>query len=127
MHNLIQRTRLGQSYRDLIAWQKGIELVAAIYHVTQTFPKEELYGLTSQLRRAAVSIPSNIAEGQGRKSKAEFRHFLHNAAGSLMEVETQLTISAVLGYLRREKEADLLNRTNELGRIINGLILSLAD
>jgi len=118
---------LGQSYRDLIAWQKGIELVAAIYHVTQTFPKEELYGLTSQLRRAAVSIPSNIAEGQGRKSKAEFRHFLHNAAGSLMEVETQLTISAVLGYLSREKEADLLNRTNELGRIINGLILSLAD
>jgi len=127
VHNLIQRTRLGQSYRDLIAWQKGIELVAAIYHVTQTFPKEELYGLTSQLRRAAVSIPSNIAEGQGRKSKAEFRHFLHNAAGSLVEVETQLTISAVLGYLRREKEADLLNRTNELGRIINGLILSLAD
>jgi len=127
VHNLIQRTRLGQSYRDLIAWQKGIELVAASYHVTQTFPKEELYGLTSQLRRAAVSIPSNIAEGQGRKSKAEFRHFLHNAAGSLMEVETQLTISAVLGYLSREKEADLLNRTNELGRIINGLILSLAD
>jgi four helix bundle protein len=118
---------LGQSYRDLIAWQKGIELVAAIYHVTKTFPKEELYGLTSQLRRAAVSIPSNVAEGQGRKSKAEFRHFLHNAAGSLMEVETQLTIATMLAYLERTKEAELLERTNELGRILNGLILSLAD
>jgi four helix bundle protein len=118
---------LGQSYRDLIAWQKGIELVAAIYRATQTFPKEEVYGLTSQLRRAAVSIPSNIAEGQGRKSKPEFRHFLHNAAGSLMEVETQLTIAAVLCYLSQDKEAALLQQTNELGRIINGLILSLAD
>jgi len=111
----------------LIAWQKGIELVAAIYRVTQTFPKEEIYGLTSQLRRAAVSVPSNIAEGQGRKSKPEFRHFLHNAAGSLMEVETQVTIAAVLGYLRQDKEAELLSRTNELGRIINGLIASMEN
>jgi len=118
---------VGQSYRDLIAWQKGIELVATVYRVTQLFPKEELYGLTAQLRRAAVSIPSDIAEGQGRKSKPEFRHFLHNAAGSLMEVETQLTIAAVLGYLGQEKEAETLTQTNELGRIINGLILSLAD
>ena len=111
----------------MIAWQKGIELVAAIYRVTQTFPKEEIYGLTSQLRRAAVSVPSNIAEGQGRKSKPEFRHFLHNAAGSLMEVETQVTIAAVLGYLRQDKEAELLSRTNELGRIINGLIASMEN
>ena len=118
---------MGQSYRDLIAWQKGIELVATIYRVTQTFPKEEVYGLTSQLRRAAVSVPSNMAEGQGRKSKAEFRHFLHNAAGSLMEVETQVTIAAVLGYLNRDKETALLGQTNELGRILNGLILSMAD
>ena len=118
---------MGQSYRDLIAWQKGIELVVAIYRITEIFPKEELYGLTSQLRRAAVSIPSNIAEGQGRKSKAEFRHFLHNAAGSLMEIETQLTISAVLGFLNQEKEGSLLNQTNELGRIVNGLIQSMSD
>jgi four helix bundle protein len=118
---------LGQSYRDLIAWQKGIELVAAVYRITQTFPKEELYGLTAQLRRAAVSIPSNVAEEQGRKSKAEFRHFLHNAAGSLMEVETQLTIAAVLGYVSHQREAELLAQTNELGRILNGLILSMAD
>ena len=116
---------MGQSYRDLIAWQKGIALVATIYRVTQVFPKEELYGLTSQLRRAAVSIPSNIAEGQGRKSNPEFRHFLHNAAGSVMEVETQVTIAAVLGYLTSEKEAEPLNQTNELGRILNGLILSV--
>jgi four helix bundle protein len=118
---------LGQSYRDLIAWQKGIELVAAIYRATQGFPREELYGLTSQLRRAAVSVPSNIAEDQGRKSKAEFRHFLHNAAGSLMEVETQVTIAAVLGYLGRDKETALLDQTNEFGRIINGLILSVSE
>ena len=118
---------MGQSYRDLIAWQKAIELVAAIYRVTRTFPKEEVYGLTSQLRRAAVSVPSNIAEGQGRKSKAEFRHFLHNAAGSLMEVETQVTIAGVLGYLSQDKETALLGQTNELGRILNGLILSMAD
>jgi four helix bundle protein len=118
---------LGQSYRDLIAWQKGVELVAAIYRTTKSFPKEELYGLTSQLRRAAVSIPSNIAEGQGRKSKPEFRHFLHTAAGSLMEVETQITIATMLGYLDQQSEAKLLEQTNELGRIINGLIVSLAD
>ena len=106
---------------------ESIELVAAIYRVTQIFPKDELYGLTSQLTRAAVSIPSNIAEGQGRKSKPEFRHFLHNAAGPLLEVETQLTIAAVLCYLGQDREAALLQQTNELGRIINGLILSLAD
>ena len=124
---MIRGSPFGQSYRDLIAWQKGIELVAPIYRVTQTFPKEEIYGLTSQLRRAAVSVPSNIAEGQGRKSKPEFRHFLHNAAGSLMEVETQVTIGAVLGYLRGDEETELLSRTNELGRISNGLIASMEN
>src|SRR5271157_1072670 len=110
---------MNKSYRDLVAWQKAMDLVTAVYQITASFPKEELYGLTSQLRRAAVSVPSNIAEGQGRKSKPEFRHFLHNAAGSLMEVETQVTIATVLGYLRQDKEAELLSRTNELGRIIN--------
>jgi four helix bundle protein len=113
---------MGKSYRDLVAWQKAIELVTFVYRLTAGFPKEELYGLTSQLRRAAVSIPSNIAEGQGRKSNAEFRHFLHNAAGSLMEVETQVTIARVLGYLSAQDETELLQRTAELGRIINGLV-----
>jgi four helix bundle protein len=79
---------MNKSYRDLVAWQEAMDLVTAIYEITASFPKEELYGVTSQLRRAAVSIPSNIAEGQGRHGVAEFRHFLRQASGSLMEVET---------------------------------------
>src|SRR4051794_13139126 len=103
---------MGSSYRDLIAWQKAIQLVLKIYHLTQTFPPDEKYGLISQLRRAAVSVPSNIAEGQGRKSSREFRHFLHNAIGSLMEIETQLTISQMLGYMDKPTTDDLLTATN---------------
>ena len=116
---------MGSSYRDLIAWQKAMELVALIYRITQSFPRDELYGLTSQLRRAAVSIPSNIAEGQGRKSSNEFRHSLHNAAGSLMEVETQITISEMLEYINPSKASELLAKCNEVGRIVNGLLNSL--
>jgi four helix bundle protein len=88
-----------QSYRDLVAWNKAMELVTEIYRVTRNFPKEELFGLMSQLRRAAVSIPSNIAEGKGRLSKGEFRQFLGNARGSLAEVETQILIAQNLSYL----------------------------
>lgn len=84
---------MGRSYKDLVAWQKAMDLVTATYRSTTTFPKEEQFGLTSQLRRAAVSIPSNIAEGQGRLSEKEFRHFLGLARGSLMEVETQFQIA----------------------------------
>jgi four helix bundle protein len=80
-------------YRDLVVWNKAMELVTEIYRVTHNFPKEELFGLMSQLRRAAVSIPSNIAEGKGRISKGEFRQFLGNARGSLAEVETQILIA----------------------------------
>ena len=118
---------MGKSYRDLIAWQKGINLVADVYRATQTLPKEELYGLTSQLRRAAVSIPSNIAEGQGRKSSGEFRHFLHNATGSLMELETQVTIAGVLGFMGQAQIDDLQAKASELGRILNGLINSIEE
>jgi four helix bundle protein len=88
---------VGESYRDLIAWQKAMDLVTAIYRVTGSFPREELYGLTSQLRRAAVSVPSNIAEGQARFSRKEFHHFLSQARGSLVEIETQLMIAENLG------------------------------
>ena len=84
---------MNKSYRDLVAWQKAMDLVTAIYQITTSFPKEELYGLTSQLRRAAISVPSNIAEGQGRRGVAEFRHFLRQASGSLMELETQMMIA----------------------------------
>lgn len=93
---------MGRSYKDLVAWQKSMDLVTAIYKAAAGFPKDELFGLTSQLRRAAVSIPSNVAEGQGRLSEKEFRHFLGQARGSLMEVETQLQIAANLGYLTEE-------------------------
>jgi four helix bundle protein len=90
---------MGQSYRDLVAWNKAMELVMEVYRLTQGFPKEEIFGLMSQLRRSAVSIPSNIAEGQGRLSKGEFRNFLGNARGSLSELETQVLIAEKLNFL----------------------------
>jgi four helix bundle protein len=80
---------MSKSYRDLVAWQKAMDLVADIYRLTSDFPKEEIYGLTSQLRRAAVSVPSNIAEGQGRDGGGEFKYFLRLSLGSLMELETR--------------------------------------
>lgn len=89
-------------YQELIGWKKSRDLVAEIYRHTQSFPKDEIYGLTSQLRRAAVSIPSNIAEGQGRLTRGEFKQFLGHARGSAFEVETQLLIAEDLGYLDRQ-------------------------
>ena len=88
-----------QNYRGLIAWQKAMDFVDAIYKATTGFPREEVFGLTTQLRRAVVSVPSNIAEGQGRASPKEFLHFLSIAHGSLREAETQVTIASRLGYL----------------------------
>ena len=98
---------MGRSYRELIAWQKGMKLVTEIYEATQRFPSEERYGLTNQLRRASVSLPSNIAEGQARFSQKEFHHFLSQARGSLVEIETQLLIARNLKYLQPAK-ADIL-------------------
>jgi four helix bundle protein len=117
---------MGRSYKDLVAWQRAMELVTATYRATAGFPKDELFGLTSQLRRAAVSIPSNIAEGQGRLSEKEFRHFLGQARGSLMEVETQLQIATNLGYLLKEQTSTLLKSCGEVGRILNGLLASVS-
>jgi four helix bundle protein len=114
-----------RSYKDLVAWQKAMDLVTATYRSTVGFPKEEQFGLTSQLRRAAVSIPSNIAEGQGRLSEKEFRYFLGQARGSLMEVETQLQIAQNLGYLQAEQTRELLKVCAEVGRILNGLLASI--
>jgi len=114
-----------QSYRDLIAWQKSMALVADVYRCTQAFPKCEMYGLTSQLRRAAVSVPSNIAEGQGRLSTGEFKQFLGHARGSLLEAETQISIARELGYLEREDSERLLHKSGEVGRVLNGLMASL--
>ncbi len=112
-----------RSYKDLIVWQKSMDLVADVYRVTQHFPKEEIYGLTSQIRRAAVSIPSNIAEGQGRLTRGEFRQSLGHSRGSLFETETQLLIAERLDYVLDPEP--LLDRTAEIGRLLNGLLNSL--
>jgi len=116
-----------RSYRDLIAWQKSIDLVTEIYRCTQTFPRTETYGLISQLRRAAVSVPSNIAEGHARLTTGEFRQFLGHALGSLTEIETQIIIAERLGFLTPSKSADLSARTAEVGKVLNGLLRSLAS
>ncbi|MGA9308317.1 MAG: four helix bundle protein [Candidatus Sulfotelmatobacter sp.] len=100
-------------------------LVLNVYRCTQAFPKIETYGLTSQLRRAVISVPSNIAEGQGRLSTGEFRQFLGNARGSLMEVETQILVAQDLGYFDQNQSEALLSATAEVGRILNGLLASL--
>jgi four helix bundle protein len=113
------------SYRDLVAWKKSMALVLNVYRYTQAFPKIETYGLTSQLRRAVISVPSNIAEGQARLSTGEFRQFLGNARGSLMEVETQILIARDLGYLEENQSGSLLSAAAEVGRILNGLLASL--
>jgi four helix bundle protein len=116
---------MGRSYKDLVAWQKAMDLVTATYRATAGFPKDEQFGLTSQLRRAAVSIPSNIAEGQGRLSEKEFRYFLGQARGFLMEVETQLQIGQNLGYSQPAQTNELLKACAEVGRILNGLLASI--
>jgi len=113
------------SYRDLVVWQRAMELVSAVYKLTRTFPSSERFGLTSQIQRAAVSIPSNIAEGQGRLATKEFRQFLGVARGSLKELETQLLISIDLTYAGAEDVADCLRLTDEIGRMLNALIKAL--
>lgn len=114
-----------KSYRDLETWQKAMDLVQEIYTETKSFPKEETYGLLSQIRRAAVSIPSNIAEGQGRDSTKEFLHFLSIAYGSLCELETQMVIANRLGYLSQQAYDHLEEKSSRVGRLINGLSNSL--
>jgi four helix bundle protein len=114
-----------QSYKDLIVWQKSMDLVDVIYQMTRTFPKEEVYGLTNQLRRAAVSIPSNIAEGHARRSTQEFHRYLSIARGSLAEVETQLLIAQRLGYLSADQLSPILSLQVEINKMTNGLMAKL--
>ncbi len=116
---------MNKSYRDLVVWQKAMDLVVAVYQASASFPKEELYGLTSQVCRAAVFVRSNIAEGQGRHGAAEFRHFLRQAGGSLMELEAQLMIAERLRYVSTESTNQILARSAEVGKVLNGLINSL--
>jgi four helix bundle protein len=108
-------------HQNLEAWSKAVELVTEIYRRTERFPKEERYGLTSQIRRAAISIPANIAEGAGRRSQKEFVHFLSNSQGSASELETELIIANRLGYLDETTFAQLISELERIGRLITGL------
>lgn len=115
------------SYRDLLAWQKGIELTEAIYRISKCFPPEELYGLTNQVRRAAVSVPSNIAEGAGRNTSGEFVRSIGHSRGPLFELETQLIVAERVRYLSPPELRPLFDLTDEIGRLTAGLVRSLSD
>ncbi len=114
-----------RSYRDLVAWQKAMVLVKDVHRITQGWPEQERYGLTSQVRRAAVSVPSNIAEGQGRTGTKELLHHLSIAHGSLYEVETHLLIAQQLEYIDDPACHTPMAQTEEVGRLLGGLIRSL--
>ncbi|HXF39568.1 MAG TPA: four helix bundle protein [Blastocatellia bacterium] len=111
--------------KDLVVWQKAMDLVVAIYRLTQSFPKTESYGLASQIQRAAVSIPSNIAEGHGLKQTLPYLRHLAIASGSLAELETQLEISVRLGYVTSDDKILVEQQANEVGRMLAGLRRSL--
>jgi len=115
-----------RNYQELIVWQRAMDLVEDVYKTTKDFPREELYALTGQIRRAAVSIPSNIAEGQGRRTTADFLRHLSIAYGSLREVETQALIARRLDYIVQARLEEVMNRAGEVGRLLNGLMASLA-
>jgi len=114
-----------ESFRDLLVWQRSIQLALAVYKLTFMFPREEIYGLSSQIRRASVSVASNIAEGQGRASTGEFRQFLGIARGSNLEVQTQLVIVRELGYGTQTEVQKCDELSVEVGKMINGLLKSL--
>jgi four helix bundle protein len=116
----VEKTKI-HSYKDLEVWQAGIDLVTHVYGITRKFPKEETFGLISQMQRATISIPSNIAEGHARASSKEFLQFISISLGSLAELETQLHISERLGYLKPEETGNLLGKTDCLGRMLHGL------
>ena len=115
------------SFRDLRVWQEAMKLTAEIYRSTANFPKHELYGLSQQIRRAAVSVPSNIAEGKGHHSDREFTHFLLHSRGSLLELQTQLLIAEELQYLSKEESHRVLAMAEGVGRALSGLINSLRE
>lgn len=111
-----------KTHKDLDVWKKSVSLVTLIYEMTKGFPKDELYGLTNQIRRSAVSIPSNIAEGSARKGNKEFAQFLYISLGSLSELETQLIIATNLKYISSEKSEIIMNDLNDIRRMLVGLI-----
>jgi len=114
-------------YQDLLVWQRAVDLVLKVYEATDCFPQKEVFGLTNQLRRASVSIPSNIAEGQGRNTTRDFLRFLAMARGSLQELEIQLLIAYRLGFLRDCDNDELAALVADTGRLLNGLSRSLTN
>ena len=118
---------MARSYRDLVVWQKAKALAVRIYEATEPFPKHELCGLTSQIRRSAVSVASNIAEGQGRLGRPEFRHFLGQARGSLLELDTQIAIARDLNYLDIDNHKALDEEIYRVLGLLNRLLESLRD
>lgn len=112
-------------YEDLRVWQKAMEFVEAVFDSSRLFPQDERFGWTSQLRRSAVSVPSNIAEGQGRTSSPQFKQFLGQARGSLFECETQLRIAKSQRYLSDAELRELLSRSSEIARMLNAMIAKL--
>ncbi len=114
-----------RSYRDLVVWQRAVNFSVKIYQTTRKFPREEVYGLTSQIRRSVISIPSNIAEGQGRGTDPAFASHLDIALGSAAELETQLTIALRVGYLPTEEHEALVSELTEIVRMLYGLLSKL--
>ena len=117
---------MSSSFRDLRVWQHALDFAVQIYRETESFPKSEVYGLSQQMRRAAVSIPSNIAEGKGHSSDKDFRRFLFHARGSLMELETQILLAARLQYLSEEQAQGLQTSAIQVARSLAGLLNALA-
>jgi len=117
---------VAKHYKELVVWQRAMDLVTEVYRATAVFPDHEKFGLAAQLHRAAVSVPSNIAEGQGRLTVGEFKQFLGHARGSLFEVETQVMIAGNLGLISEEKRQNLHESIDDVGRLLNGLIRSLS-
>jgi four helix bundle protein len=118
----VESNGAARSFRDLVVWQRSIQLATSVYRLTGMFPKEEMYGLTSQIRRSAVSVPSNIAEGQGRLSTGEFRQFLGIARGSNFELQTQLEIARILKFGNTELIDEVEGLSHEVGKMIHAII-----
>jgi four helix bundle protein len=123
----LRKKRMIKTFRDLIVWEKSMGLVTEIYKMTKIFPKEEIYGLTSQIRRCAVSVPSNIAEGYGRKSTDDYLRFLQISIGSLYEIQTQIEIAFNLKYLPDNQFQQIYESTREIERMLSSLIRKVKE
>jgi four helix bundle protein len=123
----VEGKQAARSFRELIVWKKSLQLTVKVYRLTQEFPREELYGLSSQMRRSAVSVPSNVAEGQGRLGTSEFRHFLGISRGSNFELQTQLEVAHELGMCDGGKIDDAMSLSHEVGKMIYAMLEKIKD